>query len=215
MIRCEWGLPGVALAADAIAIVVDVLSFSTTVCVALEQGAFVQPSADRPPPRSTDSVSLSPQSVRGLAAGTRLTLPSPNGSTLAFAARDVAAAVATACLRNARAVGRWAAMQERPVVVIPAGERWPDGSIRFALEDWLGAGAVIASLTGNLSAEALAARATFRACDVPAAVRDSSSGRELIERGFAEDVRIATELDACDVVPLLGADGYFSPYALR
>lgn len=37
---------------------------------------------------------------------------------------------------------------------------------------------------------------------------ECSSGRELAEGGFAEDVAIATELDATDVVPLL-VDGVF------
>ena len=48
---------------------------------------------------------------------------------------------------------------------------------------------------------ALAALASIP--DVPAAIRGSVSGRELIEGGFAEDVEIAVRLDASTVVPLL------------
>ena len=77
------------------------------------------------------------QSVR---AGARIEIPSRNGATLAL--RPSAAAVFTACLRNCRAVAGVAR-------VIPAGERWPDGSVRPALEDLIGAGAVLAELPGR------------------------------------------------------------------
>jgi 2-phosphosulfolactate phosphatase len=45
--------------------------------------------------------------------------------------------------------------------------------------------------------------------DVPSAIRDCASGQELIEQGFAEDVAIVTEIDACRVVPVL-TDGAFT-----
>jgi 2-phosphosulfolactate phosphatase len=100
-------------------------------------------------------------------------------------------------------------------VVIAAGERWPDGSLRPALEDLLGAGAIITELesrgTGPLSPEAAAARTCFnQTADVMRAVATCSSGIELASSGFAEDVAIATELDASDIVPVLtDGDGAF------
>ncbi|WMX48696.1 2-phosphosulfolactate phosphatase [Streptomyces roseicoloratus] len=122
------------------------------------------------------------------------------------------------CLRNATAVGRWLARHDygtaqRPVVVIAAGERWPDGSLRPALEDLLGAGAIIDALesrgVGPLSPEAAAARGCFvQTADVVSAVAAGSSGRELTRSGFADDVAIATELDAGATVPVL-TDGAF------
>lgn len=82
------------------------------------------------------------------------------------------------------------------------------------MEDLLGAGAIIATmdeqLSGMLSPEAALAAAGFRATlDISAAVAASSSGRELIGGGFAEDVVVATELDACTAVPVL-TEGAFT-----
>jgi 2-phosphosulfolactate phosphatase len=37
---------------------------------------------------------------------------------------------------------------------------------------------------------------------------DSASGRELVDRGFSDDVAIAARLDVTDLVPVL-ADGMF------
>lgn len=117
------------------------------------------------------------------------------------------------CLRNATAVGRWLARHgygtlARPVAVIAAGERWPDDSLRPALEDLLGAGAIIAELhaqgVGPLSPEAAAARTSFAGNpDVVHAVATCSSGSELAQGGFADDVAIAIELDDSETVPVL------------
>ncbi len=99
--------------------------------------------------------------------------------------------------------------------MIAAGERWPDGSLRPALEDLLGAGAVIGSLYDHcsgrtsLSPEAGTVATAFTASpDVAADVLASASGRELADGGFPEDVAIATETDTSAVVPVL-VDGAF------
>src|SRR5262249_11882490 len=111
--------------------------------------------------RGERGYTLSPASYAGMPAGVRLVLPSPNGSTLAFAARARGVAVVAGRLRNAAAVARWIGAEQRAAAIIPAGERWGDGSIRFALEDWLGAGAIASQLTGERSVEAEAAVAAF------------------------------------------------------
>jgi len=87
--------------------------------------------------------------------------------------------------------------------VCPAGERWPDGTLRPALEDWLAAGAILRRLRGTRSAEATAAVAMFEQCEavIGDLVAQSASGRELIERGFRSDVALATDVDASDEVP--------------
>jgi 2-phosphosulfolactate phosphatase len=230
-IRFDWGAAGAAALHTGCGplVVVDVLSFTTSVSVAVERGTAVLPAAWRDARAETlardtgarlavgrRSVtpdhpwSLSPAALRAAPAPERLVLPSPNGSAIAAAAGGT---VVAACLRNASAVAGWLD-GGAPVTVIAAGERWPDGTLRPALEDLLGAGAVIAALlerTGvTPSPEAAAAAAAFRATrSIPDAVRGCASGVELSESGFAADVEIAVEVDRSQVVPVL-RDGAFS-----
>ncbi len=111
-VRLEWGAAAVEhLAGDVdCVVVVDVMSFSTCVDVAVARGAHVLPyawrdasapacarergaevaSVDR---RLADGWSLSPTSLRTVPAGLKLVLPSPNGSAIAFLARDKGVAV--------------------------------------------------------------------------------------------------------------------------
>ncbi|RIQ23852.1 2-phosphosulfolactate phosphatase [Jiangella rhizosphaerae] len=238
-VRLEWGPAGARRLAPHVAclVVVDVLSFTTAVSVAADAGTTVHPYAWRDETAAayagsvgarlavgrkaatTDQPwSLSPAALRDAPVTPRLVLPSPNGSGIAAAARDdPSVAVVAGCLRNAAAVGRWLTESgygtaDRPVAVVPAGERWPDGSLRPALEDLLGAGAIVAALGGaRPSPEAAAARAAVDATgDIAATLRDCASGRELIAYGFPDDVAIAAERDHSDVVPVL-AGGGFSP----
>ena len=156
-IRCEWGEPGVAALApisDAV-IIVDVLSFSTSVEIAARNGALVFPYRWRDdravgfaaavqavlaePRRTVGSYSLSPASLLDIQPGTRLVLPWPNGATLTLAARPTP--VFVGCLRNAAAVAAAARQLGPKIAVIAAGERWPgDHSLRPCVEDPIGAG---------------------------------------------------------------------------
>jgi 2-phosphosulfolactate phosphatase len=146
----------------------------------------------------------------------RLVLPSPNGSSIATAVAGVT--VVAASLRNASLVGEWLARTTVAtpcsITVIAAGERWPDGSLRPALEDALGAGAVIAALArkagvDGMSPESTAIRALYEGTPCPAeAVKASASGLELIQAGFAADVDVAVESDQGTGVPVL-SDGAF------
>ncbi len=81
--------------------------------------------------------------------------------------------------------------------VIPAGERWRDGSLRPALEDWLGAGAILRWLAGSRSPEAHSAVALFELhCETLVTTLDQcGSGRELDGRGHVKDKFIAGQLD--------------------
>jgi 2-phosphosulfolactate phosphatase len=91
------------------------------------------------------------------------------------------------------------------VVVIAAGERWPDQNLRPAIEDWLGAGAVIDGLDGLESAEATLARTAYATLGrrLGPLVRESISGRELIDWGFGADVEIALEVQSSTLAPAL------------
>jgi 2-phosphosulfolactate phosphatase len=157
--------------------------------------------------------SLSPASLLLLEAGTRLVLPSPNGSTCCALAAAGGATVAVGSLRDRRAVAAWLqrVRGNGPVGVIAAGERWPSGALRPALEDLLGSGSILSLLEPDgQSPEARVAVAAFAgvAADLGGLIRESGSGRELLERGFEADVRLAVELDTTGRVPVL-RDGVF------
>lgn len=204
-VRFDWGIPGLErLAAADIVVVVDVLRFSSTLPDAVASGVEVE---------LADAMEWS-----------------SNGAAVVTAASD-AETVLVGGLRNASAVARAVmAIQDRrqqrtSVDVIAAGELTPDGGLRFAIEDQLGAGAIIAAL-GDLGIDHTspeAAVAAESARGLRRALRHllsaSGSGRELVD-GVASTARMeasgivpattaaAAELDAVDVVPLL-RDGRF------
>ncbi|GAA1379398.1 hypothetical protein GCM10009613_02000 [Pseudonocardia kongjuensis] len=230
-IRFDWGPVGAAATAGDLLVVVDVLSFSTTLSVAADRGVPVVPCRWRDG-RATDlarahratlavprsaagpgEVSLSPGTVRAAAGLQRLVLPSPNGSAIAAAARGPVLGVS---LRNrAAAADRIRPLLERGlrITVVAAGERWPDGSLRPAVEDLWGAGALIAALPADgCSPEAAAAAAAAGPvlADPAGMLHGCASGRELAAIGFGDDVEVAAELDAGTAVPEL-RDGVFEP----
>jgi 2-phosphosulfolactate phosphatase len=225
-VRCEWGLHGViqlAPISDAV-IIVDVYSFSTAVDIATRRGAVIYPFGAQDETAvayatsigaqvaakygTVGSYSLSPHSLAEITPGTRLVLPSRNGARLSLATRSTP--TLAACLRNYRAVAAAAQKYGENIAVIPAGERWPDGALRPAFEDWIGAGAVISCLDGPLSPEAAAARAVFRDAGANAAalLAACSSSKELLARGLDADVALATDIDVSDCAPLL-VDGAY------
>ena len=244
-VRFEWGPTGAAATAGdaAYAVVVDVLSFTTSVCVALERGIVVHPFAWKDQRaeeyaasvgatlavgryearRRGGGVSLSPASIAAAPGVERLVLPSPNGSSIA-AALAAGPTVLAACLRNRTAVATHLSDQvslharrgvtSGGITVVAAGERWPNDSLRPAVEDLWGAGAVLAALVDlgmdGLSPEARMAEAAYRsvAGDLAAAVAACASGRELVDGGFPEDVALAAELDVANRVPALSGGAF-------
>src|SRR3546814_15369014 len=104
-VRMDWGPTGAAATSASYAVVVDVLSFTTTVSVALDQGIEVFPYRWRDKGAAAHAmrhaatlavgrfealglegrhVSLSPASLREAHDLERLVLPSPNGSATCF-----------------------------------------------------------------------------------------------------------------------------------
>lgn len=196
-VRLDWGVRGAAATGADVAVVVDVLSFSTSVTVAVARGMRVIPCRwkdsrarelaaahdavlavgrlEATRPGAVSAPSLSPASLIESPAVPRLVLPSPNGSTIAVALLAGDATIAVGCLRNAGAVARWLALAVeagRSVAVIAAGERWSDDdSLRPALEDHLGAGSILSALVALGHGRALSPEA-MAAADLFDASRD-------------------------------------------
>ena len=201
-VRHDWGIEGLRRLASAdVVVIVDVLRFSTTVTDAVARGETVALDAD------AHAVSI-------------------NGAALAEAAAQSGAVVLLGCLRNAAAVARAALdiQHERAtrtsIAVIAAGElagREPGSPLRFAVEDQLGAGAIVDALgdlgVDHTSPEAAAACEAFRG--LRGAVRHlltaSGSGQELLDRDARDEVLNAAAVDAASVVPVL-RDGTFVAY---
>lgn len=234
-VRCEWGPVGASLVPADVAVVVDVLSFTTTVTVAVGRGITVFPyrwrdEQARAYAASRDAllavgrlearelpgqVSLSPAAMAALTGVDRVVLPSPNGSTITHALAGTGARVVAGSLRNASAVADHVAPLLRDgatCVVVPAGERWPDDSLRPCVEDLWGAGAILARLVEcgatGLSPEARAAAHAWAGVHLPADLHDCAGGRELAAAGFADDVTAAAQVDASDVVPVLDGERF-------
>lgn len=235
-----WDGAARAAARGDIVVIVDVLRFSSAVTRAVEQGAIVYPRAYGEDvetiaaelgavlaAKSWDdqdrTFSLSPRSYANIEFGTRVVLPSPNGATCTLRA-SAAPRVFAGCLLNASAV---AACVEREMsgsdvacTVLAAGERWPqpgaDGELRFALEDHLGAGAIISAIDLTPSPEALACREAFRSTRdlIQETLLGCASGRELRAHGREQDVLDCARLDDSQAVPLL-RNGAYHPSTLH
>lgn len=220
-VRLEWGSAAINAMAGSVdcVIIIDVMSFSSCVSLAVEKGARIYPY-----PWKTDSAhayarlraaqvasvrsrftgegySLSPTSIQHINKGDALVLPSPNGSALSFQARDTNATVFSGCFRNLSATASLCRGFNR-ILLVPCGERWPDGSLRPCLEDYVAAGGIIAA-TGrkDCSPEAQAAVAAWQACQQRELepLHRCASALELQQRGFSRDVELCLMTDAASL----------------
>lgn len=191
-VATDWG-PQFAAATEAdVVVVVDVLSFSTSVTVAVTRDMNVYPFAWKDEravayAHQMDAVlavgrleslksgckypSLSPHLLSTCSYYPRLVLPSPNGSQICSELQKKGTSVVIGCLRNASAVSSYLSRElnsDRTVALVAAGERWnTDNSLRPSLEDNLGVGAILSRLElhfGHLfSPESHQAAATYNA----------------------------------------------------
>jgi len=232
--RMDWGPEGARAAAahgDAL-VVVDTLRFSSAVATALHHDVRVHPCAadedvfaaaanfGAEPAGSgipEGRYSLSPLSYVEAPPGARVCLRSPNGATCTQYASS-APFLYVAALLNAAVVGRCVSrrmeLTDLCVTVLACGELQPAtdgaGGIRFAIEDYLGAGAVLASIPYSKSPEAELCEASFQASKsrMEALLAGSSSGLELSAKGRDADVRHCAALNVFTVAPML-LDGWF------
>ncbi|HYW54935.1 MAG TPA: 2-phosphosulfolactate phosphatase [Dongiaceae bacterium] len=220
--------PSAAALRGAHAVVVDVLRATTTIATALANGAAgVIPVAE-----PEDAIALgnrlgrdrvlfcgerdaariegfdldnSPASFEPrIVAGKTLVMTTTNG-TRALRAVAAAASVRTAALVNRAAVAAALAHENGDIVIVCAGE-----AQGFALEDALGAGALVDALLARMpDAELLdgsrAAALLYRAvaARLPDAVASADHAQSLAEKGLAADVASSAALDVLTVVPAL------------
>jgi 2-phosphosulfolactate phosphatase len=130
----------------------------------------------------------------------RLFMCTTNGTRAILAARE-ASRLLVGALVNARAVARRLDELGLDVTLLCAGT---NGQI--AMEDVLGAGAVLAELnTGEVSDTGRMARRLFEAAGREAggmvsALRDSAGGRNVIAAGLGGDIEFAARVNAFEVV---------------
>ncbi|MBN9426012.1 MAG: 2-phosphosulfolactate phosphatase [Burkholderiales bacterium] len=229
-VRLEWGRAAIRhLAPDVdCVIIVDVMSFTTCVDIAVERGAIIYPypwrdetakayAAERGAEvasskrRFSDGWSLSPASMSNVPEGLRLVLPSPNGSATAFDAMQLGCAVYCASLRNLHAAVA-ACRHHRSILVVPCGERWPDDDgLRPSFEDYLAAGGIVSGLgRSDSSPEARAAAMAYEGfgADRSRALASCGSAVELINRGFERDVALCLEENVSRIACRLSGDHF-------
>lgn len=218
--------------------IVDTLRFSTAVVTATHYGGLIYPcsleedaaalarqvggeaAVSRRDAPERGRFSLSPSTYLRVEAGTRVVLASPNGATCSRYAGQVPYLL-TGALVNAKAVAAAVSLLLRQgnlsVTVIACGERWKtpseDGELRIAVEDYLGAGAILSYLEHEKSPEARVCEGAFVQVrdDLDTILWECASGRELREKGFSVDVQHAARLNAYETVPYM-RDNHFEPF---
>ena len=125
------------------------------------------------------------------------------------------AIVVAGSLRNSAAVARWALEQQADkgdrftVAVVALGTRREDGQLRFALEDQLGAGAIIDALAAvgidYCSPEAASAAAAFTGLRNATGhlIGASTGGRAVAKNGGRALIDVAIDVNSSDEVPVL------------
>ncbi len=112
----------------------------------------------------------------------------------------------------ARAVSDLLKATDLCVTVVACGERRGGAAeeARFAIEDYLGAGAILSAAGAGLSPEARVCAAAFEGsrAHLLQLLLDCASGRELRSLGLEADVYYASQHDVCGKAPALRDGGY-------
>lgn len=220
-VRLVWGQNGLKEIINQVdvLVIVDVLSFTTCVSMAVSNGGVVYPykmndesafefskskNAILARKRSEKSeLSLSPQSMLSVTKGMKIVLPSPNGSTLSLEPHEN---IVAGCLRNAESIGKYCEKFSN-IGIVAAGEKWStDNSLRPALEDLIGAGSIVSFITSSdKSMEAISAELVFNYYrnSLLSTLNSCGSGIELIAKGYSADVVYAAKLNYSQLVPKL------------
>ncbi|MFH1701659.1 MAG: 2-phosphosulfolactate phosphatase [Candidatus Zixiibacteriota bacterium] len=226
----DWFPKGALKAADQgdIVIIVDVLSFSTTVAYAVSNSAIIIPyyhpnmaeeiafrekaiiSVSRSEVPSKGKYSLSPATFLDIKAGEKVVLVSPNGARCCLNSNGAFEIIIGGFI-NAKAVCVYAMeimkSSGKSVTVIACGEREYEsfeGELRKADEDYLGAGAIISQLPCEKTNEAALCENYFikHKDNLENEVSKCKSGLELSEWGYNKDVELAIKLNCLEVVPV-------------
>jgi 2-phosphosulfolactate phosphatase len=245
----DWGIRGVEEASKRgdVIVVVDVLSFSSAITTAIHYGAIIYPYSgrgdikafgkmvhaevllERKEARYLGRPSLSPPSFKSRQhKGKKFVLSSFNGAACSRVPQKVPALL-IGCLLNASSVSTLANKLGKDlhsnITVIACGERWSNVTrkeqkeLRPAVEDYLGAGAILEKLKGSKSPESELCINAFRKSKkgLKKLLWNCSSGKELREFGFDEDVIFASQVDTYKDVPVLVQEdldkSYFRSYS--
>ena len=228
--RLDWGAAGAQRASTQgnIIVIVDVLSFSTSVAHAVSRGAVIYPCPENedtgPLAKKLDAeiavprarvphdgrFSLSPMTYTDIEKETKVILPSLNGGTC-VSCSQLASHVFVGALVNASAVGQAVTgLMADPNLntgIIACGEREkePPHDLRPAVEDYLGAGAILSHIPFDKSPEAMVCESAFKTNEgrVKELIWNSVSGRELRAIRFEADVEFAARRSVLNAVPYL------------
>jgi 2-phosphosulfolactate phosphatase len=212
-----------------VVVVFDVLRATTTIAAALAAGireihVFASVEAARSAARTAHSETIlcgeekclppagfhlgnSPRGFKSGAHANRVVFMSTTNGTRAILAARAASRLFAGALVNARGVARAVASEKLDVTLLCAGT---GGQI--AVEDILGAGAVIAELREHAevtlaSDRALLAESLFTAGrhNLTDLLRQSRGGRNVIAAGLEEDIDFAVRLNQINVVGMIEA----------
>lgn len=236
----EWGIRGAREAAERgdIIIIVDVLSFSSTVITALSHGAVIYPY----PPNLNGKLfaeqvgaefilgraeaakhglpTLSPISFSQEHANKKYVLSSLNGAMCTWVASKVPALLIGSLLNGSSvsSIANQLRLQlNTNITVVPCGEQWNDvreseNSLRPCIEDYLGAGAILSNLNGTKSPESEVCIGAFQSAKqkINEIIWECESGRELRNRGYEKDVKHCSRWDVYQTVPILNNNHFVS-----